>query len=144
MITKAKSLMILATATCIVVPATARAQVNPALIGEGAMFWGNNCGRCHNVRPATERSDAEWAIIVMQMRARANLTGQQAAAVLAYLQATNTAEGSPGGAAAVETSQEKDPSGPREGAARDATSGSGAPSLANQGVDEAEGVRRRH
>ncbi len=101
MIKKAIGLTILAIATFVVAPATARAQANPALIGEGAVTWGNNCGRCHNVRATTERSDEEWLVIVMHMRTRANLTRQQAMAVLSYLQATNTptTQGSAGSSA---------------------------------------------
>lgn len=102
MIKKAIGLTILAAATFAAFPATARAQLNPALIGEGATLWGNNCGRCHNIRPTTERSDADWAIIIKHMRTRANLTRHQADAILAYLQATNTAE-APAAAAAVDS-----------------------------------------
>jgi mono/diheme cytochrome c family protein len=101
MITKAIGLTILAAATLIAVPATAQGQVNPALIGEGAVLWANNCGRCHNVRSPTERTDTEWVTILMHMRARANLTRHQADAVLAYLQATNTAEAPAGSASAA-------------------------------------------
>lgn len=81
-----------------ILPAALQAQQNPALIGEGAQVYSDNCGRCHNARPSSERTDAEWIPIVMHMRARANLTGEQARAVLAYLQATNVPEGSASGA----------------------------------------------
>lgn len=114
---RAIGLTILAAANLVAFPATARAQLNPALIGEGATLWGNNCGRCHNIRPTTERSDAEWAIVMKHMRARANLTRHQADAILAYLQATNTAE-APAAAAAAAT-----PPGRRLG---DSSDGSGA------------------
>lgn len=115
MIKKAIGLTILAVATLVVVPAPARAQMNPALIGEGAVIWGNNCGRCHNVRATTERSDDEWTVIVMHMRARANLTSQQALAVLTYLQATNTptGQGSAEGAAAPTQAAETRDAAPR-------------------------------
>ena len=83
---------ILAVAAFLAAPATARAQVNPLLIGEGAQVWANNCGRCHNIRPPTERTDTQWITVLMHMRARANLTRHQADAVLAYLQATNSPE----------------------------------------------------
>lgn len=92
MIKRAMGLTVFAMAAFVAIPAMAQAQMNPALIGEGAVVWGNNCGRCHNIRPATERSDKEWVTILMHMRARANLTRHQADAVLAYLQATNTPE----------------------------------------------------
>jgi mono/diheme cytochrome c family protein len=92
MMKRAIGLTILAMVALLAGPATVQAQVNPVLIGEGAQVWANNCGRCHNIRPPTERTDAQWTIILMHMRARANLTRHQAEAVLAYLQATNTAE----------------------------------------------------
>ncbi|HSG47702.1 MAG TPA: hypothetical protein VLA43_07825 [Longimicrobiales bacterium] len=60
-----------------------------ALIGEGAQVFAANCTRCHNARAGNERSDAHWVPITLHMRARANLTGRQARAVLAFLQATN-------------------------------------------------------
>ncbi|HZD05673.1 MAG TPA: hypothetical protein VE173_12175 [Longimicrobiales bacterium] len=85
-------------ALALLLPSAARGQQNPALIGEGAQVYANNCGRCHNARSSTERGDAQWTIIVQHMRARASLTGAQARAVLAYLQATNLPEGAaPGG-----------------------------------------------
>ena len=107
MIKRAMGLTVLAMATFIAVPGTARAQMNPALIGEGALVWGNNCGRCHNIRPATERTDQEWATILMHMRARANLTRHQADAVLSYLQATNTPE--PAGSADASQARQAGP-----------------------------------
>lgn len=74
-------------------PSVAQAQQDPQLIGEGARVYAANCGRCHNARSSTERNDAEWALIVAHMRARANFTRAEARAVLAYLQATNLPEG---------------------------------------------------
>lgn len=77
-------------------PSPARAQqsnggspVEPALIARGAQLYSYNCGRCHNMRPSSERDDAEWSVIVHHMRARANLTRGEAEALLAFLQATN-------------------------------------------------------
>lgn len=61
-------------------------------IADGVRLWSQNCGRCHNFRPAEERTDAEWAIIVSHMRARANLTKSTARAILAFLQASNVPE----------------------------------------------------
>lgn len=70
-----------------VLPATSSAQ--QSLIADGARVYGQNCTRCHNVRPPAERSDGEWKLIVMHMRARANLTRTQADAVAAYLTELN-------------------------------------------------------
>jgi len=67
-------------------------------MAEGAQVYAATCGRCHNPRAGTERTDAEWIPIVAHMRARANLTKRQAEAVLVFLQATNLPEtvGQPG------------------------------------------------
>lgn len=83
-------------ALCILLPAAAVGQQDPALVGEGAQVWAANCTRCHNARSSTERTDAQWAAIVGHMRVRANMTQAQARAVLAYLQATNFPEGASG------------------------------------------------
>lgn len=86
------------------VPAALEAQQNPQLIGEGARVYASNCARCHNARSSTERTDAQWAMVVSHMRARANFTKREAAAVLAYLQATNLPEPPAGGAADADRS----------------------------------------
>lgn len=65
---------------------------DPALVAEGARGWSQNCTRCHNARSPLERNDADWAIIVGHMRARANLTKRQATAIATYLQAVNHPE----------------------------------------------------
>lgn len=88
-------------------PVSAHAQQDPQLIGEGAQVYSSNCARCHNARSSTERTDAQWAAIVAHMRARGNLTKSQAAAVLAYLQATNLPEGG-SGTAMLPTADETD------------------------------------
>lgn len=76
----------------LLLPATAVAQQDPMAIVEGAQVYSNNCARCHNARASSERTDLEWVVIVMHMRARGNLTKGQAEAVLAFLQATNLPE----------------------------------------------------
>ena len=80
----------------LLVPGTARAQqtvgaseVGPSLVARGAQLYSYNCGRCHNMRPSSERDDGEWSVIVAHMRARGNLTRSEAEALLAFLQATN-------------------------------------------------------
>lgn len=62
---------------------------DPSLIARGAQLYSLNCGRCHNMRPSSERDDGEWSVIVAHMRARGNLTRTEARALVAFLQATN-------------------------------------------------------
>jgi nitrate/TMAO reductase-like tetraheme cytochrome c subunit len=52
-------------------------------------LWGENCSRCHNIRPPNEFSGAQWAAIVHHMRFRANLTGEEEREITKFLQASN-------------------------------------------------------
>jgi cytochrome c5 len=51
----------------------------------GEELWSNNCMRCHNIRPPTMYSDAQWEVIVHHMRLRANITGQEQRAIVEFL-----------------------------------------------------------
>ncbi len=55
----------------------------------GAMLWGENCGRCHNVRTPSDYSDAQWDVAVMHMRTRANLTAVEAQRIVEFLKSSN-------------------------------------------------------
>jgi len=55
----------------------------------GAISWGQNCARCHNMRDPGEFRDDQWRSIVTHMRLRASLTGLQQRDVLAFLQSSN-------------------------------------------------------
>ncbi len=55
----------------------------------GAQLWGENCGRCHNIRTPSSYSDGQWEIVVAHMRTRANLTSDEADKILEFLQAAN-------------------------------------------------------
>jgi len=55
----------------------------------GQQLWADNCSRCHNTRPPEEFSDAQWSAIVMHMRLRADLTGDEQRKVTEFLQASN-------------------------------------------------------
>lgn len=85
-------------AALLLAPGTASAQEvtatqpDPSAIAEGARVWSANCTRCHAPRPASERTDRQWLTIVAHMRARANLTRSDAAAVATFLRATNAAQ----------------------------------------------------
>jgi len=51
----------------------------------GEELWSNNCMRCHNIRPPTMYSAAQWDVIVHHMRLRANITGQEQRAIVEFL-----------------------------------------------------------
>ena len=51
----------------------------------GARLWPVYCAQCHNARPGSEFSPAQWNLIMMHMRTQANLTANDAQAVTEYL-----------------------------------------------------------
>lgn len=55
----------------------------------GAQLWGDNCMRCHNVRPPSSYSDAEWDVAMHHMRIRANLTVEEHKKILEFLKSAN-------------------------------------------------------
>ena len=67
-------------------------HVNTSLVGEGARLYSENCGRCHNARPASEYSKKEWSVVMPHMREKAHMTGKEALAVEAFLDSTLTAD----------------------------------------------------
>lgn len=68
-------------------PEAAPPAKSPRLDGAKVYAW--NCGACHSERYPSERKDAAWDKIATHMRVRANLTADQAAAVLHYLKENN-------------------------------------------------------
>ena len=58
-----------------------------ALFRRGARLWPMYCSQCHKPRSGAEFSPAQWDTVMMHMRARANFTGEDARALLVYLQA---------------------------------------------------------
>ncbi len=58
-------------------------------IAAGGTRWSQRCGQCHNLRPASEYNDAQWAAAMHHMRVRVPLTGQEQRDILAFLQASN-------------------------------------------------------
>jgi cytochrome c5 len=55
----------------------------------GAELWAETCSRCHNIRPPDYYSDAQWQTIVLHMRLRADLTGEEARKIEEFLKAAN-------------------------------------------------------
>ena len=51
----------------------------------GAQLWADNCNRCHNIRSPSNYSPAQWEVIMMHMRVRANLTPEEHKKILEFL-----------------------------------------------------------
>jgi hypothetical protein len=51
----------------------------------GAQLWAENCIRCHNIRSPSNYSPAQWEVVMMHMRVRANLTPDEHKKILAFL-----------------------------------------------------------
>ncbi len=73
---------------CSAQPATSSDAERRALFLRGAQLWPVYCNTCHNARPGSEFSAAEWEMILMHMRTQANLTAYDARAVLEYLRSS--------------------------------------------------------
>lgn len=68
---------------------TAKPKTDPLQFARGAKAWAKNCARCHNMRSAQDNSDEEWHVDVIHMRVRANIPGDVARDIRAFLQASN-------------------------------------------------------
>lgn len=65
--------------------AAARKAKPPPRKLSGAELYSMHCNRCHPERYPTERTAAQWKTIMLHMRVRANLPGEQARTILDYL-----------------------------------------------------------
>ena len=70
------------------------ADTPAAAAARGAKAWADNCATCHNNRSPLEKSDAGWAIATTHMRVRANISGDVARDIIAFLQASNDQQAS--------------------------------------------------
>ena len=65
------------------------AASNDSYMGlSGEELWSNNCLRCHNIRPPTMYSNAQWDVVLHHMRVRANITGQEQRAIVEFLKSS--------------------------------------------------------
>lgn len=51
----------------------------------GAQLWGERCQFCHNARSPSTYNDAQWEVVMLHMRIRANLTPEEQKKILAFL-----------------------------------------------------------
>ena len=65
---------------------------DPSLVAEGAKLYSENCGRCHNARPASDYTKREWSVVMPHMREKAHMTGTESLAVEAFIASTLTAD----------------------------------------------------
>lgn len=75
-------------------PAPVAAQEESArrLVERGERLFERTCMRCHNEMEPDERTNRQWQMIVPQMRELANITREEARAIIAYLIAMNEEE----------------------------------------------------
>jgi cytochrome c1 len=60
-------------------------QKKAQLVLKGGRLWPNYCGNCHEARGPRDRAVEDWGIVMMHMRARANIPADAAEAILEYL-----------------------------------------------------------
>jgi hypothetical protein len=67
-------------------PGEVAAGATTASTGKGgAELWAENCVRCHNIRSPSSYSPAQWEVVMMHMRVRANLTPEEHKKILEFL-----------------------------------------------------------
>jgi len=64
-------------------------QAGSMVKASGAQLWAQNCGHCHNIRTPTFYSDAQWEVVMLHMRVRANLTAKEHKQILAFLKSAH-------------------------------------------------------
>ena len=52
---------------------------------EGVRLWPVYCSQCHNARPGSEFSPAQWDAIMMHMRTQSNMPAKDAQAIKEFL-----------------------------------------------------------
>ncbi len=52
---------------------------------EGAKLWPVYCAQCHNARPGSQFSPAQWDAITMHMRTQSIMPAKDMRAILAFL-----------------------------------------------------------
>ena len=71
-------------------PANASKDTAPKIAGAGgAQLWAQTCVHCHNVRSPSSYSDAQWDVVMLHMRVRANLTAEEHKEILVFLKSAH-------------------------------------------------------
>jgi mono/diheme cytochrome c family protein len=64
---------------------TPEEQKKAQLFVVGAQLWPQYCATCHNPRGPSDRSPADWDLIMMHMRNSGNIPADDARAILEFL-----------------------------------------------------------
>jgi mono/diheme cytochrome c family protein len=64
-------------------------QEHRELFRQGAKLWPVYCAQCHNARPGSEFSPAQWDTIMMHMRTLPNLPAKNQRAIVEYLKSSH-------------------------------------------------------
>lgn len=70
----------------VLVTACAESRKSAANPPTGQQLWSQNCSRCHNLRSPASYNAAQWEVVALHMRVRANLTANEHRAILEFLQ----------------------------------------------------------
>jgi mono/diheme cytochrome c family protein len=66
--------------------AAAQSLENRKLFVEGAKLWPVYCAQCHNARPGSQFSPAQWNTITMHMRTQSIMPAKDMRAIKEFLQ----------------------------------------------------------
>jgi hypothetical protein len=67
-------------------PAEQQSAEQRRLFVEGAQLWPIYCAQCHNARPGSQFSPAQWEIITMHMRTQSIMPAKNMRAIKEFLE----------------------------------------------------------
>jgi hypothetical protein len=67
-------------------PAEQKSPEQRRLFVEGAQLWPVYCAQCHNARPGSQFSPAQWEIITMHMRTQSIMPAKNMRAIKEFLE----------------------------------------------------------
>jgi len=67
-------------------PAAEQTAAQRQQLIEGAHLWSIYCNQCHNARPGSEFSPAQWDAITMHMKTLSNMPAKDMRAIKAFLE----------------------------------------------------------
>jgi hypothetical protein len=68
-----------------VVAAETQSPEQQRMLIEGAHLWSVYCNQCHNARPGSQFSPAQWDAITMHMKTLSNMPAKDMRAIKAFL-----------------------------------------------------------